>query len=188
MHSYLNQQSINKQPTLKKSQTKRNDSMNQKLINSKEKEKNKYVANAIVAGALASHFVGKVSKEILNATSSIFTDIPKDDTIDQQQEYSNLKKEKNMIDNSFPNNFIEPIDNNLKKDRPIYPEIGTINDNVKTPIKNNIQSIEYLNQTVNTTLEKNKNIKKIKQNNQPQDSIKEEIKIEENKYQKKILM
>ena len=35
-NSYLNQQSINKQPTLKKSQTKRNDSMNQKLINSKE--------------------------------------------------------------------------------------------------------------------------------------------------------
>lgn len=183
-NSYLNQQSINKQPTLKKSQTKQNNSMNQKLINSKEKEKNKYVANAIVAGALASHFVGKVSKEILNATSSIFTDIPKDDTIDQQQEYSNLKKEKNMIDNSFPNNFIESIDNNLKKDRPIYPEIGTINDNVKTPIKNNIQSIEYLNQTVNTTLEKNKNIKKINQNNQPQGSIKEEIKIEENKISK----
>ena len=68
--------------------------MNQKLINSKEKEKNKYVANAIVAGALASHFVGKVSKEILDAASSIFTDIPKDDAIDQQQEYSNLKKEK----------------------------------------------------------------------------------------------
>ena len=168
---YLNQQSINKQPTLIKSQTKQNNSTSQKI--KKDNRNNKYVANAVIVGALASHFAGKVSKEILNSVNTIFTDIPENNITNEHEEYSNLKI--NRIDNSSTNNFIKiQHDNNLT-----HNKINTINDKVNTSSKHNEHGIEQVSQTINIALEYKENIKETtqKENNQPQNHIREESNI-----------